>query len=328
MTDTYFTQRLEQARARGKSSTNGEIPNGPTMLLTLTDWADAFNRPPTEAIVDGLIFPGRWTAKVAPAKTGKSTLELHIAHTLSRGIDPFHGTPQPPVGILYLDGEMGEVDIVERLEALDLGPPDLTRLHYTDIIPKGDTLQGGVAIVSTAKALEVAVVVLDGLNAFVSGAEKDDTPWRNLFEHTIAPLKRAGIAVLSTDNTGKDISLSARGSSTKLDKADAIVMLKRTDDGLNLHTTHLRSASFLRTIDLLITGLEGDQPISFRRVEGSWPAGTHDVVAVLDRLAIPVDDGRERVRATLKTGGYKFRNDVLTAAIRYRKTCLEQVNFL
>ena len=293
--------------------------------LTLIDWSVAFHRPAVDALVDGLVFPGRWTAKVAPAKLGKSTLELHIAHCLARGLSPFLGTRQPPFDVLYLDGEMGELDVLERLEALDLNPADLPHLHYTDLFPKGDTIQGGAAIVSTALALKVAVVILDGMNAFVTGAEKDDTPWRNLFEQTIAPLKRAGIAVLSTDNTGKDVTLSARGSSVKLDKADAIVMLKRTDNGLNLRTTHQRTSGYLRTLDLAMTGLTGDEPINYRQTSSAWPAGTHDAVALLDSLGIAIDTGRERTRAALKTAGHKLRNDVLSAAIRYRKTCPGQV---
>lgn len=308
-----FTRRLAERR--------GElVAPDPPLPLTLVDWATAFNRPPVESIVEGLVLPGRWTALVAPAKLGKSTLDLHIAHSLARGFDPFHGTPQPPMGVLYLDGEMGEADILERLAALDLTPDDLPNLHYTDMFPKGDTVQGGAAIVSTAIALGVTTVFLDGMNAFVTGAEKDDTPWRGLFEQTISPLKRAGIAVLSSDNTGKDITLSARGSSVKLDKADAIVMLKRTDNGLNLHTTHQRTSGYLRSLDLTMSGLGGDEPINYRQTIGAWPAGTHDAVALLDKLGISVSDGRERTRQVLKAAGHKLRNDVLSAAIRYRRS--------
>lgn len=320
---TTLDPDLIMRKLAAEATSNGAT--GSPLLMPLVDWPTAFNRPAVDAIVDGFVFPGRWTAIVAPAKLGKSTLELHIAHALARGLDPFRGTTQPPIGVLYLDGEMGEPDVLERLAALDLGPADLSCLHYTDLFPKGDTVQGGIAIVSTAKALGVGVVMLDGLNAFITGAEKDDTPWRNLFEQTVAPLKRAGIAVLSSDNTGKDVTLSARGSSAKLDKADAIVLLKRTDSGINLSTTHQRTSGYTRSVDLAMTGLGGDQPITYRQIDGAWPAGTHDVVALLDRLGVPVDTGREKARATLSAAGHKLRNDVLSAAIRYRKTCPGQV---
>ncbi len=296
-----------------------------TPLMKLVDWASAFNRPPVDAVVDGYVFPGRWTALVAPAKTGKSTLAMHIGIKLSQGIDPFHGSTQEPIDVLYLDGEMGELDVVERLQALDLTPADLARFHYTDILPKGDTLQGGAAIVSTALGLGAGLVIMDGLNAFVTGAEKDDTPWRNLFDHTIAPLKRASLPVLSSDNTGKDTTLSARGSSVKLDKADAIIELKRTDNGLTLTTTHQRSSQYTRRLDLNIDGLDESQPINYRPAHGAWPAGTARLAAELDRLGVPTKAGRDQARQALKAAGATAPNVVLSAAIRYRKDQLLSV---
>lgn len=283
-------------------------------------WSQAFHRPPVDAMVDGFLFPGRWTADIGPPKVGKSDLSIHVAHSLARGRDPFSGDHREAVDVLYLDGEMGEPDMIERLIALNLAPVDLSRLHYTDLVPKGDTVQGGAAIVSTAKLLDAKLVIFDGLNAFVTGAEKDDLPWRNLFEHTIAPLKRAGIALLSSDNTGKDLTLGSRGSSVKLDKADAIVMLKRTDNGVNLKATHQRTSNYARSIDLDMTGANGDTPINYRQVHGSWPAGTKAAADLLDRLGVSVDDGREKARAALQMAGERLSNDVLSAAIRHRRS--------
>jgi len=287
--------------------------------LTPLDWTQAFNREPIEALLDGLLFPGRWTALVAPAKTGKSTLALHIAHNLSRGREPFTGTPGDPVGVLYLDGEMGVVDVLERIEALGLGPADLDHLHYIDQPGKGDTVQGGAAIVSTAMHLNVALVVFDGMNSFVSGAEKDDVPWRNLYDNTIAPLKRAGCSVLSTDNTGKDPTLSARGSSVKLDKADAIIEVKRKETGVTLKTTHTRSTHYLREVNLAMIGADGSVAITYRETDHQWPAGTREVADLLDTLAVPASYGRDKARAVLVGAGWSGRNDVLTAALKWRK---------
>src|SRR4051794_28984508 len=71
--------------------------------VQLLDWSTAFNRPPIDAVVEGLIFPGRWTAFVAPAKQGKSTFALHIAHRLACGLDPFDpNVVGDRLGVLYL----------------------------------------------------------------------------------------------------------------------------------------------------------------------------------------------------------------------------------
>jgi hypothetical protein len=69
-----------------------------------------------------------------------------------------------------------------------------------------------------------------------------------------------------------------------------------------------------------MTGIDGEEPINYRQIIGAWSAGTREAVAILDSLAIPVDDGRQKVRAALKVAGHKVRNDVLSAAIRYRKS--------
>lgn len=302
---------------------NGHGPD-PVLPVPVVDWAAAFDRPVVDAVVDGFLFPGRWTALVAPAKHGKSTLALHIAHRLARGHEPFGPARHPAIPVLYLDGEMGELDVVERLTSLELTPTQLGGLHYSDRFPKGDTVQGGAAIVSTAIALAVGVVVLDGLNAFVTGAEKDDTPWRNLFDNTIAPLKRAGIAVLSDDNTGKDTTLSARGSSVKLDKADAIIELKRTDGGLTLKTTHQRSADYIKHLDLAMDGLDGERPIDYRRTTSAWPAGTHDAVKLLEEFGVDFDAGRGRAREILRANNAGVRNEVLSAALKLRRQTVTQ----
>lgn len=295
-------------------------PADDVQLLRLTNWSEAFDRPAVDAVVDGLLIPGRWTALVAPAKAGKSTLALHIAHSLARGLEPFTGADQDRLSVLYVDGEMGELDVVERLRALQQTPADLELLHYSDLPPKGDSMPGGLALVSAAQHLGASVVILDGLNAFVSGAEKDDVPWRALYEHTIAPLKRAGCAVLSSDNTGKDPTLSARGSSVKLDKADAIMEVKRTESGVKVTTTLQRSPAYHREFTLAMSGLDGVSPISYRHCTASWPSGTQAAVALLDSLNLPLSAGRPTVQAALKQAGQKGpRTEVLNAAIRYRK---------
>jgi hypothetical protein len=287
----------------------------------LVNWHDLFNRAEAEeAIVDGLILPGRWTALVAPAKVGKSTLALHIATKLATGFDPFTGATIEPIRVLYVDGEMGQLDVRERLIALDLTPDDLGLLGYTDNPPKCNTMEGATALVSMVRSVGARLVVLDGLNALIVGAEKDDTPWRDLYEQTIDPLKRDGVAILSNDNMGKDPSLGGRGSSVKMDKTDGIFTLTRTQDGVLLKCTHTRTASLRVEVSLTIVGADGATPITYREGLRSWPADTKKVAAILDRLGVPREFGRDKARAAIKNAGETgIRNDVLAAAIRWRK---------
>jgi len=290
---------------------------GPTCPIELIDWATINEQ--EDEIVPGLIIPGRWTAIGAPAKQGKTTLLMAVTVAISEGRDPFDGNEVTPAVVLYVDAEMGRFDIAERLDDLGYEPDRLTRWHATDMPPKLDTVEGGVALQVAARQLGATVVVIDGINGTVTGAEKDDTTWRAFFEHAIQPLKRAGIAVVTGDNYGKDESLGPRGSSVKVDKADAVIKLKRSDRGVTLTTTHRRTSAFpLRTV-LAVDGLDGDESISYRHTESAWPAGTELLVKQLDGLGLPADLGRVKARQALKAAGIPARNDTICAALRYRK---------
>ena len=274
---------------------------------------------PEDEIVPGLIIPGRWTSIAAPAKSGKTTLMLGISIEISEGRDPFDGHEIDPVTVLYVDAEMGRIDLKERINALGLDPAKLSRWHATDMPPKIDTIEGGNALQADAKRLGAAVVVIDGINGTVTGAEKDDTTWRAFFEHGIQPLKRAGIAVITGDNTGKEVALGPRGSSVKMDKADAILCLSRTDNGIKLETTHRRTAAYPLQASLAIDGVDGDKPITYRHTMTAWPDGTTQLVEQMDRLGVDPKLGRGKARIALAEAGIKTRDTTLAAALRYRR---------
>jgi hypothetical protein len=293
------------------------------------DWSNLFAYEPAPAIVEGLVFPGRWTHHVAAPKVGKSTLLLHVAHSLARGVDPFDGSSVEPVDVVYVDLEMGRVDALERLRALGLAPGDLARLHYADRVHrKLDTVEGGAALVTAAKEVGASVVVIDGINGGLSGAENDDLPWRNAFDHTVTPLKLAGVAVLSSHNLGKDTSKGGRGSSIQMDKPDAIGELRRTQDGIEIRFgQNRRTIEYPERIPLVVRGVDGSEPITFRRDPlGGWPAGTAAVADLLDELGVALDAGRPTAAAAVKAAGERVTTAVLAAAIRYRRTVRRSPN--
>src|SRR5690606_28417167 len=112
--------------------------------------------------------------------------------------------------------------------------------------------------------------------------ENDSTPWRYLFDYTISPLKQRGVGTVTNDNLGKDKTLGPRGSSVKVDKADAVIQLSRTDNGVKLTTTHRRTAAFPAEQVLVMRGVDEAEPISYRHSESAWPAGTSQKAAELD----------------------------------------------
>ncbi|HWL44130.1 MAG TPA: AAA family ATPase [Ilumatobacter sp.] len=296
--------------------------------LELIDWATLHDRP--DEIVEGVVIPGRWAAFAAKAKVGKSTFLMFVTTEISLGHDPFTRHRIDPVTVVYVDAEMGRFDLAERLTELGHDPVAIaTNWHATDLPPRLDTIEGGNALTAAASQLDAQVVVIDGINGAVSGAEKDDTTWRAFYDFTIAPLKRAGIAVLTGDNLGKDASLGPRGSSVKVDKPDAVYGATRTDNGLRLkiHDGARRTAAYPLEQVYVVDGLDGSSPVRYRPTAQAWPAGTREASDVLDRLGIPVDHGRRKVRQALSAAGETMADNVLNAAIRWRRTSLPTPEF-
>ena len=290
--------------------------------LELIDWTTVHDIP--ESIIDGFAIPGRWTAIAAKPKAGKSTLLVYVTVEVSLGRDPWTGDQlAEPVRVLYLDGEMGRLDLEQRVQDCGHEPDKLTHWHACDLLPKLDTIEGAARLLSTVDALGVELIAIDGLNSVISGDENDNRGWLDLYEGCIAELKRRGVAVVTADNLGKDTTRGPRGHSVKMDKADAIVNLIRTDTGARLNTSHRRTAAYPESLDLNAEGVHDDDPRTVRYRRSSrpgWPAGTSEKAVELDQLGAPRSITKREARKLLEEHGRTAGRDVvLRAAIRYRQ---------
>jgi hypothetical protein len=290
-------------------------------IIDLVDWADLYARnDDSDAIIADLAFRGRWTAIASPAKAGKSTAILALAVEAAR----------EGAIVLYLDAEMGRTDVLDRVEDwMHLKPDDLANLHYSDLPPKLDTVEGATRLWHTVETVNPDLVIIDSLNGVVNGAENDDTTWRDMYEWAIAPLKQRNVAVISADNHGKDRALGPRGSSVKLDKADAVLMLERTDDGCKLTATHRRTASYPTEQAYILANVgEEGPPMTIQRSDGgggSYPAGTKRIAAILDDLGAPIDISRREASRLLKDHGETpGRSQVLGQMLKWRREQVER----
>jgi hypothetical protein len=288
-------------------------------LLEFIDWSVAHD--PVDALVDGFLMPGRWTQNIAGAKDGKSSLSMWVAIELSEGRDPFDATTLDPVSVVYCDGEMGRDDLEDLIRSMGHDPVRLANLHCTEQRPRLDTEAGALCLLWGVERHGARLVVLDGLNGFIhlEADENRSETWRQLFDFTVAPLKARGVAILSNDNMGKDPTRGSRGNSAKNDKADGVVAIKKTDNGVRLTTTLQRASAYFDHLDLSVEGFDRSRPIRYWRGPTAWPAGTHAAVALLDRLGIPDDWGGRKVRQALREANESVSNEVIAAAIRFRK---------
>ena len=287
-------------------------------FIAIIDWKEVDEIQPH--IVENYIYPAKWTAFSARAKEGKTTFIVNLAVNVSVGVDPFTAEPIDAVPVLYLDCEMGRMDLGERISEVGFEPADLSNFYASDIPPQLDTPEGGQKLLATVLHYKVRVVVIDGLNGALQGEENDSTTIRNFFDYTIRPLKVLGVAIITGDNTGKDRTKGPRGTSTKLDKPDAVFTLFRTDDGIKTQALVRRTSLFIAEESFKVVGLDGAQAVQYRRERQGWPDGTRKAADLFDKEGIDINWGRPKIRKYLRQRNITgVRNDVISAAQKFRK---------
>lgn len=217
--------------------------------IKFVDWTDLFSRPrtPPDWYAKPILAAGRVTLIYSPGKTGKSLLSMEIAAGLATGM-PLLGQPRrDPLDVLYIDQEMTEEDWLDRLTDMGYRPGDAddlaAHLHLAQLqnwLPM-DTMAGGAMVASVAESVAAKVVIIDTASKVIAGKENDSDTQSAFYRNTVVPLKRAGLAVLILDHTGKDLEKGARGSSAKTDNVDLVYELtKRDENTLVMKRTHMR----------------------------------------------------------------------------------------
>jgi hypothetical protein len=295
---------------------------GAIAMLTPIDWPDFWRNDVAadEWLIEPIVARGRQTAVYSMAKTGKSLLALDMAASAAMGRPILGHQMKDPIDVMYVDLEMTEADLRERLIDLGYGPDDdLSRLHYFQLpeLPGLDRDLGGEILVATALAKGVQVVVIDTMARAVQGGENDADTYRAFYWHTGRRLKAAGIALLRLDHQGTDSALGQRGSSAKVDDVDIVFKLTLLDaKTLKLTRTHTR----VPWVPAEVTIVREESPI-LRHVwaDDFVPAGTHDAILALDELEVPLDASAEIALATLRRAGRGQRKAVVLAALKARR---------
>jgi len=293
--------------------------------ITPIDW-EAFwasEAPAQEWELEPLVPAGRCTAIYAPAKLGKSLLALDAIAARATGRPVLGGPVIDPLDCMYLDLEMTEADLRERLSDLGYGPDDdLSRLHYFQLptLPPLDTDLGGEMITGLATELGVGLVAIDTMARAVQGNENDADTYRDFYRFTGRQLKAAGIGVLRLDHQGKDAALGQRGSSAKADDLDVVFRMSAID---------LRTMKLTRTHSRVpwgpseITIVRHEEPTLRHVITGdAVPAGTHDCIVALDELDVPLDASAATATDALRRAGKGTRRAIVLAALKTRKARL------
>ena len=241
------------------------ITTTPDQLLNmLIDWTNFWNEEhiAEDWIAYPLIARARQTALFAVAKVGKSYLSLACVAALATG-KPIFGRPaQPPVHVLYLDYEMTQGDLMERLEQLGYtDQDDLSHLHYALIpsLPPLNTYEGSAEVMKLVELTGAEVVVIDTTGRAVEGEENSADTYREFARTTGLALKAKGIALLRTDHAGKDKGKSGqRGSSAKNDDVDLVYHMEREAHTIKLTRVFSRIGWAPTEVELIEEQLEED----------------------------------------------------------------------
>jgi hypothetical protein len=222
----------------------------------LINWQDFWNQsfPTEDWLIEPIIPRNQLVVIFAPGGTGKSLLALYIAAALATGKEIF-AEPKPPTSVLYMDYEMSQAVLYERLTAMGYGKDtDLSRLHYASLPPIGslDKPEGAKQICDLARACQAELVIIDTFARAVEGAENDADTVRNFYRWTAMNLKQEGRSLMRIDHAGKDLKKGARGTSAKNDDVDLVWQMTKVDGRLVLIRQKHRHTWIPERINLII----------------------------------------------------------------------------
>lgn len=286
------------------------------------DWESFFSKDRTEPewLFEDVLARGRGHSIYAKHGSRKSLFALWMA---TRIVADGHV-------VLYCDYEMSEEDLFDRLT--DMGcddPGGLARLRYLLLptLPPLNTPEGGRALADLVDGLVVdfpgrhVAVVIDTISRAVVGEENSNDTIQAFYAYAGLPLKQRGVTWLRIDHAGHE-GKHARGGSAKGDDVDVVWKLSGTDDGLKLSADKRRMGWVPESVCFEQVS---DPVLSFRMVPRAWPAGTAELAGELGRLGVELGASRTVARGVLRGGGVSARNDVLGAALRFRRVEAERL---
>jgi hypothetical protein len=283
------------------------------------DWPIFWRRSLTpEWLVEPFLPLGRLVALYAQGKAGKSLIALEVACALATGQATLYQEAQEPMSVIYVDMEMTEDDLWERLVALGYNSDsDLRNLHYYQLqnFRPLDTEQGGAQLLEAAIEHGPQLIVIDTVARVIEGGENDADTYINLYRNSLLALKALKITVLRLDHSGKDPKRGQRGSSAKNDDVDVVWLLEQDLDRVTLKMDRRR----MGWVPEKVTLERASGPLRHLPAAHAIPLKVQEIMGALDRLNISPELSRRKTQSKLKAHGLGYRADDLNDAIRERR---------
>lgn len=268
------------------------------------------------------LLPARRASVIYSApKVGKSLLALEIAAALATGRSILGTTPDQPLRVLYVDYENDpRGDTVERLKAMGYHADELNNLMILSypVLAGLDTQQGSATFIEITNTYQPDLIILDTMSRAIDGEENENDTYLNFYRNVQLPLKKAGIALLRLDHTGKDETKGQRGGSAKSGDVDMV-----------WHYQKISEITFRLQLDANRLPVQ-DQVLRLRRevaplrhvVVGADQARQDridEINKLLDAAGHDNQVGERTARDALKVLGKSAANDLLRDALKQRK---------
>lgn len=275
----------------------------------------------TEWLLYPLIPARRASVIYSAPKVGKSLLTLEIAAHLAEGTQVLGYTPDRPIRVLYVDYENDpRGDTVNRLKAMGYTPDRLNNLMILSypVIGGLDTQQGSATFTEILNVYAPELVILDTMSRAIDGEENENDTYLNFYRLIQLPMKKAGIALVRLDHTGKDETKGQRGGSAKSGDVDMVWHYQKVTDTL-----------FRLSLDANRLPV-GEQVLTLRREQGplrhvvigadqARQERVDEINRLLDEAGHDNQVGERTARDEIKAAGKSAANDLLREALKQRK---------
>ena len=131
---------------------------------------------------------GKLTMIYSTGGAGKSLLGLELGAKVALGQAVIDRPESDPLSVVYIDGEMTESDLADRLRSMNINAVELVNLHYylLQALPPLDTLEGGMALLEICRAHKAEICIIDPLVYMIEGDENESGPIKNMGRFTDA----------------------------------------------------------------------------------------------------------------------------------------------
>ena len=183
---------------------------------------------PRELVLEPLLASNSIALLYGPAGIGKSFVALGIAWAVASG-GSFLGWRAPcPRRVLYVDGEMGAIDLGERLALFGSPPPNL-EFWLPDRNPgralQLDTLDGQLRLMEGWRWPDLVVIDTPSSLTGLAGGDAERSPAFQRFLLWQKQSQRAVLLVRQANRKG-----AARGTTRSEDALDLVLALRRPAD--------------------------------------------------------------------------------------------------